>query len=261
MNGFILHLQGPMMSFADKGFGQLREEGEAPSRSAVIGIVAAAMGLERGSERLLELHNQLRVHVARIRSGALLVDYHTVLTAGYDEPDPARLRREGAKGNPTLTWRSYHCDTHFIAFVESSNQTLLNECSRALHNPVYTGFLGRRSCPPSVPLQPQPIQAESLSEAFTTFYSNWLAVLRKNATGKIPPHIKKQLPKDHIDVWIDGASVPAPDTMPPISHGFRRDLLTALPRSYVNRPVTHTRIPIEDDDPPSTNEDFFDATP
>ena len=259
MNGFILHLQGPMMSYADKGFGQLREEGEAPSRSAVIGMVAGAMGLERGSERLLELHNELRVHVAQISSGALLVDYHTVLTAGYKEMDPTRLRREGAKGNPTLTWRSYHCDTHFMAFVESSNQELLDECSRALHDPVYTAFLGRRSCPPSTPLQPKSVQGDALATVFDNAYTRWVDSYRDPETKQIPWHIKKRLPQGYMDVWIDGPEVPAPDTMLPISHGFRRDLLTALPRSYVNRPVTHTRIPIQGDDPPS-NEEFFNAT-
>lgn len=260
MNGFILHIQGPMMSFADKGFGQLRDEGEAPSRSAVLGLIAAAMGLERGSERLLELHEQFRVHVARISPGALLVDYHTVLTAGYDEFDQAQLRREGAKGNPTLTWRSYHCDAHFMAFIECKDAQLLDEASGALADPVYTAYLGRRSCPPSMPLYPHEAEGNSLEEVFSNAYRAWAEPQRSERTGKLPWHIRKRIPKEHIEIWIDGQNVPKSDTFTHISTGFRRDMLTALPRSYVNRPVTHGRIPAPNVEPPTTNEDFFNAT-
>ena len=175
MDGFLLHLQGPMMSFADKGFGQLREEGEFPSRSAVIGIVAAALGLERGSERLLELHRSLRVHVASLSRGSLLVDYHTVLASGYGEYDPAGIRREGGGGNPTLTWRSYHTDAHFMAYLQSDNTELMRECREALAAPVFTAFIGRRSCPPATPILPVEITGRHIGEAFLEGYQKWMA--------------------------------------------------------------------------------------
>lgn len=261
MNGFILDLQGPMMSFADRGFGQLREEGEFPSRSAVIGIVAAAMGVERGSERLLELHAGLRIHTARVRSGALLVDYHTVLTAGYDEYDPARLRREGAEGNPTLTWRSYHCDGHFVALVEGNDGELIEECRQALRSPVYTSFLGRRSCPPSTPLLPHEVDGGTQVQALLN------AVRRGDYVRKKSRKHYRDRPLTEFTAWLDGSfrqghPATACDGGEPqiTAEGFRRDLLTALPRSYVNRPVTHVRVALPAP-PPISNQEFYHAAP
>lgn len=261
MNGFILDLQGPMMSFADRGFGQLREEGEFPSRSAVIGIIAAAMGVERGSGRLLELHAGLRVHTARVRTGALLVDYHTVLTAGYDDYKPELLRREGAEGNPTLTWRSYHCDGHFAALVESENEELIEECRKALHAPVFTSYLGRRSCPPSTPLIPKKVEGETLVQALLN------AVLQGDADRKESRRRFRERPLAEFTAWLDGTFRQTEEATrceggePQITaEGFRRDLLTALPRSYVNRPVTHVRVTLPAQ-PPTSNQEFFDAAP
>lgn len=259
MNGFVLHLQGPMMSFADRGFGQLREEGEFPSRSAVIGIIAAALGLERGSERLLELHAGLRVHTARVKSGAVLVDYHTVLTAGYSEYDSAHIRREGAEGNPTLTWRSYHSDGHFVAFVESENEGLIEECWEALHAPIFTAYLGRRSCPPSTPLLPNHVEGNTLVQVLHDAVRDG----DKKRSGQNYRH--PQLTE--FTAWLDGKfKKDDPNTQcdEGNSHisaeGFRRDLLTALPRSYVNRPVTHVRVALPAQ-PSTTNQEFYDAAP
>src|SRR5690606_38750887 len=131
MTGFLLHLYGPMQSWADTGFGQLREAGEFPSRAAVLGLVAAAMGLPRADERLLDLHEALRVHAATVRPGRILRDFHTVET------------REGKPR--TLTSRDYHHDAHFVALVEGKEGTLA-EAEAALRRPHYGTFLGRRSC-------------------------------------------------------------------------------------------------------------------
>lgn len=261
MNGFILHLQGPMMSFADRGFGQLREEGEFPSRSAVIGIIAAALGLERGAERLLELHAGLRVHTARVRSGALMVDYHTVLTAGYGAYDASRIRREGAEGNPTLTWRSYHTDAHFVAFVEGESEELIEECWDALHAPVFTSFLGRRSCPPSTPLIPT--EANGATPVDVLYNAVREGDDLRNGLRK---HYRDKSLTE-FTAWLDGRyNQESPDTncaggsAQVTAEGFRRDLLTALPRSYVNRPVTHVRVMLPAQRPTS-NQEFFDAAP
>lgn len=244
------------MSFADRGFGQLREEGEFPSRSVVVGIIAAAMGLERDSKRLLDLHRGLRIHVASLLAGSLLVDYHTVLTAGYDEVDPARLRREGAKGNPTLTWRSYHSDSHFMVSVTSEDENLLSECRRALEEPVYTTFIGRRSCPPATPLLPVESHSKRLDEQFISCYQKWLGYDREDVP-QIPWHLRSRLPQ-HLDIWIDGDE--APEGLRALKHSFRRDMLTALPRSYVNRSVVHVQVSLPPELLSNSNEDFFNAT-
>lgn len=266
MNGFILHLQGPMMSYADTGFGQLREQGAAPSRSAVIGIIAAGMGIERGNRRLLDLHQGLRVHTACALPGALLTDYHTVLTAGYKDYDETQLRREGAEGNPTLTWRSYHLDAHFTALVESSDEGLIAQCRAALMDPVFIGYLGRRSCVPTIPLRPEPAEGNSIEEALRSSVKT-ARNRRQQSVGYLPKNLSG------FDAYLDTAQNVSSDALTLVARGWRRDLLVAMPRSYVNRPVGHYRgdLPTASEQPkqsepqplpPSTsNERFFHDAP
>ena len=258
MNGFILHLQGPMMSFGDTGFGQLRPAGEFPSRSAVLGIIAAALGLERGSSRLLELHREIRIHVATVAAGTTSIDYHTVSAAGYAEYDPVRLRRTGIAGtNPVLTDRTYHLDAHFVALVESGNEAMIDECRRALENPVFTGYLGRRSCPPATPLRPiEPVVTTvrgALAESVITAHE----IRRKARRGWDRPTLQ------FIDLYLDG-ELPHEESghhWMPMVRSFRRDLLTALPRSYVNRPVIHERATLDAIPPSLTTEEAFNDAP
>ncbi len=253
MTGFILHLQGPMMSFADTGFGQLREQGEAPSRSAVIGVIAAAMGLERGAARLVELHDKLRVHTAAVRSGPILTDYHTILTDGYQDHDPVRLRREGADGNPTLTWRSYHLDAHFVVFVESDDPSILDECRTALESPVFVSYLGRRCCPPAMPLLPKAMEAANPLDALCEAVSDSWEERRKLRGGTVST--------TNFPAWLDGTNVPesASYRVTTVARGWRRDLLVAVPRYYVSRPVMHINVELPQGLPPSTNREYFDA--
>lgn len=263
MNGFILHLQGPMMSYADTGFGQLREQGIAPSRSAVIGIIAAGMGIERGDSALLDLHQGLRVHTACALPGALLTDYHTVLTAGYKDYDETQLRREGAEGNPTLTWRSYHLDAHFTALVESSDAALIAQCRAALIDPVFIAYLGRRSCVPTIPLRPEPVEGDSIEEALQGSVQT-ARNRRQQSVGYLPKDLTG------FDAYLDTVSS---DALTLVARGWRRDLLVAMPRFYVNRPVGHYRgyLPTAPEQPnqsepkpPSSsnsNERFFHDAP
>lgn len=258
MNGFILHLQGPMMSFGDTGFGQLRPAGEFPSRSVVLGIVAAALGLERGSSRLLDLHREIRVHVATAIAGTTGVDYHTISAAGYAEYDPAKLRRTGVAGtNPVLSDRSYHLDAHFVALLESSNGDLLDECRQALINPVFTGYIGRRSCPPATPLRPVETEKPTVRGALEQ-----AVIAARFIRGKTQrPGTREGI--SYIDIYLDGELPQAENESGwrAMARSFRRDLLTALPRSYVNRPVIHERLAMISEQSPMTNEEAFNDAP
>lgn len=235
-----------MQSWADRGFGPLREAGEFPSRAAVLGIVAAAMGIARADERLVKLHEAFRVHVAAARPGRVLKDYHSVGAEDWR-----------AK---TLTWRDYHHDAHFVALVESDDGARAAEAEAALERPVYVGFLGRRSCPPAVPLVPEPAR----DGAFEALINAAALARRELPTGE-RRWGRRRLPPD-LHVYLDGHlerhELPAPLDRQGglVHHDVRRDRLVAPRRAYVNRPYTRVSVHVPEpltDDP---HEAYFDAT-
>jgi CRISPR system Cascade subunit CasD len=255
MNGLILHLQGPMMSFADTGFGQLREAGPFPSRSSVLGIIAAALGIPRGGSDLLRLHAGLRVHVATVRAGTLGIDYHTVKPSEYAEPDELFQRRTPPDVNAVQTYRGYHQDAHFVALVEGSDVGLVEECRSALLDPVYVPFLGRRSCPPSTPLR-----AEATGDG------NLVEVLRAAALRGLERRARRPRESGQptgFTAYIDAERYDAaPDGTREVLRSYRRDLLVGLPRTYVNRPFVQIHMDVPQPDAPSStmsNEEYFDA--
>jgi CRISPR system Cascade subunit CasD len=50
--------------------------------------------------------------------------------------------------------------------VTSKSEPPLSEITAALTNPAFTVYLGRKSCPMALPLEPQIVEAANLREAF-----------------------------------------------------------------------------------------------
>ncbi len=243
MKGFLLHLQSPMQSWADTGFGQIREAGLFPSRAAVLGIVAAALGIPRADDRLVALHDTFRVHVATARDGETRKDYHTV------ETDPSR--------NKTLTWRDYHHDAHFVALVlpdAGAEEKWVERAMAALRQPTYTAFLGRRACPPAVPLRPELAEgrvldalAHGVANAALRRLGYRLTVPESSLRGWELRQVQKQTPET-ATCFLDGHFEPDSATLAGAlekpTYGTRRDRLVAPKRAYVNRPFTRISIQI-----------------
>jgi len=244
MNGFLLHLYGPMQSWADTGFGQLREAGEFPSRAAVLGLVAAAMGIPRADDRLLRLHEALRSHAATVRPGRVLRDFHTVET------------REGKPR--TLTSRDYRHDAHFVALVEGDGP-LVGEAADALRRPVFGTFLGRRSCPPALPLIPEPVEGDPFEALRAATLDTAHDFPRGDGTRR------RGRPADALTVWLDGhfdgSDLPAPfRDAESLTHGTRRARLVGPRRAYAAAPFTRLRLGLPK--PAAHNHDaFFHAAP
>jgi CRISPR system Cascade subunit CasD len=244
MPGFLLHLYGPMQSWADTGFGQLREAGEFPSRAAVIGIVAAARGIPRTDDRLLELDAALRVHVATVRPGRVLRDFHTVET------------REGKPR--TLTSRDYHHDAHFVVLVEGDDAALLAECEAALRQPIYGTFLGRRSCPPAVPLLPERVEGDPFEALREATYATAEAFPRGDRTRR------RGRAADVLAAWLDGHlhrdQLPMVFADADVSYGTRRARLVGPRRAYASAPFTRLRLRSAASAPsPDDHQTYFDA--
>ncbi len=137
MSTLLLRLAAPLQSWGiDSRFDTRRTE-RLPSKSGVIGLIAAALGLRRDAD--LSPLCALRFGVRVDRDGELLRDFHTA----HHETD---------KKKAYVTNRYYIADAVFTVGLESNDEGLLVSLDKALKAPVYPLFLGRRSCPPTLPL-------------------------------------------------------------------------------------------------------------
>ena len=142
MATLLLRLAAPLQSWgADSKF-ETRKTNREPTKSGVIGLLAAALGLRRDDAAGLARLNGLHFAVRADREGSLLVDFHT---ANREEN-----RKKGKA--PYVTYRHYLQDAVFLVGLESEDTALLQELETALKHPVYPLYLGRRSCPPTLPL-------------------------------------------------------------------------------------------------------------
>lgn len=133
MSTLLLRLAAPLQSWGTASRFVRRNTDPAPSRSGVLGLLAAAQGRRR-TDPLEELLG-LRIGVRIDQSGRLERDFQTART------------RDGATSMP-LSYRFYLADAVFAVAVEG-DRTLVESLHQALRRPVFPLYLGRRSCPPA----------------------------------------------------------------------------------------------------------------
>ena len=161
MKHLALYLRAPLQSWgASSKFGD-RGTLDAPTRSGLTGLLAAACGIDKNDEAgdrvWLDRAARLSFEVIGFKRGDRMTDYHTV-GARYDKCDPWQKRmipttaEDGSpKKNPTVTHRDYLSDSVFGA-VLSGDDALVAEMAAALANPVWGVWLGRKSCIPTEPV-------------------------------------------------------------------------------------------------------------
>ncbi len=150
MTTLLLRLAGPLQSWGDSSRFVRRQTRPEPTKSGVIGMLAAAQGRRRADplEDLLGLKFGVRVD----QPGRLVRDFHTVhLRDGRSAP---------------LTYRFYLADAVFLAGVEGE-AALLEGLDAALRGPQWPLYLGRRSCPPAGPVA-LGVRGEGLGAALST---------------------------------------------------------------------------------------------
>ncbi len=142
MSTLLLRLAAPLQAWGLDSKFNIRKTGNVPSKSGVIGLLAAALG--RGRDESVADLAALRFGVRVIRPGQLLCDYHTVSR----NPNPSSAHNE----TDYVTKRYYLSDAVFVVGFEGSDEVFMNALEAALHRPAYPLFLGRRSCPPTLPV-------------------------------------------------------------------------------------------------------------
>lgn len=161
MKHLALYLRAPLQSWgASSKFGD-RGTIDAPTRSGLLGLIAAACGIDKNDEardrEWLARAAKLSLTVLAFRRGDRMTDYHTV-GARYDKDDPWQKRMIPTKAEdgkpkdyPTETHRDYLTDSVF-GVVLAGDDALVGEMSEGLTNPVWGVWLGRKSCVPTEPI-------------------------------------------------------------------------------------------------------------
>ena len=172
----LFRLYGSMASWGDIAVGEYRPSYDHPSKSAIIGLLSAAVGIRRDDDESLDkMVKHYAVAVKTIRSGVLLRDYHTVQVGRYKPFTRVVTRKQeleeerAEKINTILSSRDYYCDAIYVVCIWKlidSPLIPLTELKEKLLKPEFVCYLGRKSCPPSAPFEPQIIEESSIRSAF-----------------------------------------------------------------------------------------------
>ena len=204
----VFQLYGNLASWGDIAVGENRPIQPYPSKSAINGLLGAALGLRRDQDKPhLDLNQYYGMGVCVQTSGELLRDYHTVqMPAGNkgwatrkDELsfDPKALKT-------ILTKRDYLMDAFYLIAIWQKDPKKapysLQQLEEALIEPVFTTSLGRKSCPPCLPYAPKINKDKTLKNAFLDYISalhpdtrNDLNLLLKNKEELIAWHWETDL--------------------------------------------------------------------
>lgn len=170
MATLLLRLAGPMQSWGTTSrFGE-RDTGKEPSKSGVIGLLAAALGIDRSDWENLEQLTRFNMGVRHDRPGVLKRDYQTAQNI---------IAADSSKIHPSATSdRYYLADAAFLVGLESGNIDVLRKVHSALENPVWPLALGRKSYVPSeIIFLKEGLQDKPLRNALAEW--PWLSTLRK----------------------------------------------------------------------------------
>ena len=203
VNTLLLRFEGPLQAWGNQESKfAIRRTADAPTKSGVMGILLAAMGIPRADARreLKELNHML-LGVRIDRPGIRWWDYHTV-GAGTRMP-VARGEGENKPG-AMLTRREYLCDASFLVALQGDGE-LIMRLRGALLNPRWPLHLGRKCCPLSLPLIGRRDQPD------TGEFSGLIAALRS-----VPwhPRTKADAKPETVECLLEWRAQPPEDTAP-----------------------------------------------
>ncbi len=213
-----LYFDAPLQSWGCGSRFDRRTTLSHPTRSGVLGMLCAALGIDRNDTAGLARLAPLRIAVVTLRRRGRMEDYHTV-GGGYDaKRDRLCICRTaaGKVGTTVQTWREYLEDDRHGA-VAGATRPLIEEIAAALANPRWGVWLGRKACIPASPVLQGVFDAEEQA----------LAKLRRIAgtpdTGR-------------ITVIRDAASfAEGDDTLMDVPLDFSHDARRFAPRRVSNR--------------------------
>ncbi|WP_112139160.1 type I-E CRISPR-associated protein Cas5/CasD [Glycomyces dulcitolivorans] len=148
MEALILRLAGPLQAWGERGTFAEKDTADFPTRSGLLGLIAAAAGIGRGHS--LGVLTDLDFTVRIDRPGLRMLDFHTA-GGGYPKGRGIPTAEGKRKDSAVVTRRHYLADAVFTVAV-TGPAAALDRAEAALEAPCWQPFLGRRSCPPEQPM-------------------------------------------------------------------------------------------------------------
>jgi len=232
MSTLLLRLCGPQQAWGSQSRFTNRDTEREPTKSGVIGLLCASLGKPRAEASTwdgitLAQLAALKFGVRIDRPGRFSNDYHTAGGGDFTNLKRYGLRDYGVRkasgqtGETVVSSRFYLADADFLVGLEG-NADLLEELLKAVMNPHFPVYLGRKAFVPALPVHlphsaqwGQPIHPGSLLEALahTPFLASTAA---------------KELPRE-LEIVVDGTD---PDG----------ELRFDVPLDFARREFTYRRI-------------------
>lgn len=142
MPALLMCFDAPMQSWGTTSRFTHRDTALEPTKSGVIGLLAAALGLPRDHGDIERLGRELKLSVRVDREGLLERDYHTV----QNVPNT-----DASNTQTVVTNRYYLADALFLVGVEGSRSDI-DAIHAAVQHPNWPIHFGRKAFVPARPL-------------------------------------------------------------------------------------------------------------
>lgn len=149
-NVLKLVLDGVLQSYGTESKWDTRDTGYYPTKSAIIGMIGCAMGIERDDTYLDILSKNISINVRIDKPGRPLDDLQTVNYPVLQANGSLKKNKKKDLFYPLLN-KFYLQDAVFTVFVVGSLE-LLNSIYDAFQRPFWPVYLGRKCCIPSRPI-------------------------------------------------------------------------------------------------------------
>jgi CRISPR system Cascade subunit CasD len=170
---FLVH--APLGAMGGVAVGERRAGFDRPAKSAILGLVAAALGLNRSDEAAhATLAEGYGIGLGEIASGRLLFDYHTAQMPPQRRNRSFATRRQELAVDDLgtiLSVREYRTDPACLVVLwpRETPRWSLGQFAEALRHPHFTLFFGRKACPLGAPLDPRVVEADDPRSAIHTY--------------------------------------------------------------------------------------------
>jgi CRISPR system Cascade subunit CasD len=176
-----------MQSWGTQSRFTVRDTGREPSKSGVVGLLCAALGVPREDDGTLANLAALLMGVRVDRAGRIDCDYHTAGGGKINGRDYGVIKASGAKGDCLPSTRYFLADADFLVGLEGEAD-LLRSLHKALGAPRWPIFLGRKSFVPGRPVRiPDGLVEATLEDALRGHLplprENYWLVLESSDTG------------------------------------------------------------------------------